>query len=547
MNDAVTTPAAQPDPNDPNDPLNLTGLFEGGGEPWLPLLKPVIEAQPEASRFIGPGRSPEVVPVRELTFQALKPNPPHKWKVVVFGQNPYPRPESATGIAMFDNTFNDWKDSQFGRVVSIRCIIKAAAMWKYGIVKKTPIADVRALLKERDTVQPPEWFQAMLTQGVLLLNAALTASADGAMGPDRHTAFWRPVAERIVEEILKAKQDADEEDRSVVFAWWGAHARSLKKVVLRLQEKYPDVEVRHIDHANPAAQGDIFCEGDHFATVNDALASLGAEPIDWLPVKGWNQAGDGAAAGGGDGDVAARMGAFIASTMELHQLYLERLTGVKDEGLVLPAITGVFDTPLMDFRGALAPVAEVLSGLGGHIDRSVEFGKRRADETAAAGRLSADAIAALYLYTCESAFYREINAVLRSPDRSRVVPYLPYLRLLFSAVSQLPARTEPLWRGVSLDLRAQYPVGGTVTWWGVSSCTSELSVARSFLGSRGKRTLFEVTPSRAVGIRRFSAFTGEEEYILAPGTRLKVTEVKAERGGLCTVRLTEAEEGPLVS
>ncbi|MEU6863567.1 ADP-ribosyltransferase domain-containing protein [Streptomyces sp. NPDC046876] len=535
------TPAATPDPN---DPLALAELFEGGGEPWLPLLRPVIEAQPDAAAFIGPGRGPEVVPVRELTFQALKPHPPHKWKVVVFGQNPYPRPESATGIAMFDNTFHDWKDSQFGRVVSIRCIIKAAAMWKYGIPKKTPIADVRALLKEQETVQPPEWFQAMLTQGVLLLNAALTAGSDGSTGPDRHTAFWRPVAERIVEEILKAKQDADEEDRGVVFAWWGAHARNLKKVVLRLQKKYPGVDVRHIDHPNPAAQGDVFCEGDHFAVVNEALASVGADPVDWLPSKGWDQRA--VEAGGADSGVAARMGAFITSTMELHQLYLDRLAGVKDEGLVLPPITGVFDTPLMGFQDAVGPVAELLSGLGRHVERSRDFGKARADETAGSG-LSADAIAALYLYTCESAFYREINAVLRSPDRARLVPYLPYLRLLFSAVSQLPARTEPLWRGVPLDLRAQYPLGRTVTWWGVSSCTSEPGVARGFLGSRGKRTLFEVVPVRAVGIRNFSAFTGEEEFILSPGTQLKVTDVRTERGGLCTVRLTELEEQSLVS
>ncbi|MCN9243798.1 ADP-ribosyltransferase domain-containing protein [Streptomyces sp. RY43-2] len=536
----VQTPATP----DPSDPLALAELFKGGGEPWLPLLKPVIEAQPDAASFIGPSRSPEVVPVRELTFQALKPNAPHKWKVVVFGQNPYPRPESATGIAMFDNTFHDWKDSQFGRVVSIRCIIKAAAMWKYGIPKKTPIADVRALLKKQDTVQPPEWFQAMLTQGVLLLNAALTASSDGATGTDRHTKFWRPVAERIVEEILKAKQNAeDEEDRGVVFAWWGAHARSLKKVVLRLQQKYPDVEVRHIDHANPAAQGDIFCEGDHFATVNEALASLGADEIDWLPSTGWDKLT--AKTGGADSGTADRMGTFIASTMELHQLYLDRLSSVKDEGLVLPAITGVFDTPLMDFREAVDPVASLLSGLRRNIDESHEFAKRRADELA--NGLSADAIAALYLYTCESAFYREINAVLRSPDRTKLVPYLPYLRLLFSAVSQLPARTAPLWRGVSLDLRAQYPLGRTVTWWGVSSCTSELHVAKAFLGGRGKRTLFEVTPARAVGIRDFSAFTGEEEFILLPGTQLKVTDVKAERGGLCTVKLAEVEEEPLVS
>ncbi|MFE9480032.1 ADP-ribosyltransferase domain-containing protein [Streptomyces spororaveus] len=539
MSDAAPSPA-QPDAD---DPLGLTELFKGGGEPWLPLLKPVIEAQPDAAAFIGPGRGPETVPVRELTFQALKPNPPHKWKVVVFGQNPYPRPEGATGIAMFDNTFHDWTDSQFGRVVSIRCIIKAAAMWKYGIVKKTPIADVRSLLKERDTVQPPEWFQAMLTQGVLLLNAALTAGSDGAAGVDRHTAFWRPVAERIAEEILKAKQNAAEEDRGVVFAWWGAHARSLKKVVLRLQEKYPEVEVRHIDHPNPAAQGDVFCDGDHFGMVNDALASLGADAIDWLPSKGWNAALP--AAGGADGDVAERMGAFISSTMELHQLYLDRLASVKDEGLVLPAISGVFDTPLMGFQDAVTPVVEVLSSLDRHVKLSHEFGLGRAD--GAADGLSADAIAALHLYTCESAFYREINAVLRSPDRARLVPYLPYLRLLFSAVAELPVRTEPLWRGVALDLRAQYPLGRTVTWWGVSSCTSEVGVARAFLGGRGRRTLFEVTPVRAVGIRRFSAFTGEEEFILAPGTQLKVTDVKSERGGLCTVRLAELEEQTLVS
>ncbi|MER7768370.1 ADP-ribosyltransferase domain-containing protein [Kitasatospora sp. NPDC096140] len=537
---AADTSATQPDPN---DPLALAELFTGGGEPWLPLLKPVIEAQPGAASFIGPGRGPDVVPVRELTFQALKPHAPHKWKVVVFGQNPYPRPESATGIAMFDNTFHDWKDSKFGRVVSIRCIIKAAAMWKYGIAKKTPIADIRALLKEQETVQPPEWFQAMLTQGVLLLNAALTASSDGAMGPDQHTAFWRPVAERIVEEILRAKQQGPEEDRYVVFAWWGAHARNLKNVVLRLQKKYPEVEVRHLDHANPAAQGDIFCDGEHFATVNDALAALGAEPVDWLPSTGWNaQSADG---GGADGAVAERMGAFIASTMELHQLYLDRLASVKDEGLVLPAITGVFDTPLMGFREAAAPVAEVLRGLGRHVELSHEFGKRRADEAGTGP--SADEIAALYLYTCESAFYREINAVLRSPDRSRLVPYLPYLRLLFAAVSRLPVRTEPLWRGVSLDLRRQYPLGKTVTWWGVSSCTSKLGVAQAFLGSRGKRTLFEVRPARATGIQNFSAFTGEEEFILLPGTQLEVTDVRTERGGLCTVTLTELAEAPLVS
>src|SRR5262249_8512609 len=151
--------------------------------------KPTIESLPAAASYIGPKRSKSIVPVRELTFQALKPNPPEKWKVVIFGQNPYPRVESATGIAMFDNTFKEWKEGRFGTVTSMRCIIKAACIWKHSITKQTPIAEIRSLLAKNNVVQPPEWFQAMLTQGVLLLNAALTASSDGSLSTDQHTAF----------------------------------------------------------------------------------------------------------------------------------------------------------------------------------------------------------------------------------------------------------------------------------------------------------------------------------------------------------------------
>ena len=113
--------------SDANDPLALAELFAGGGERWLEVLKPFLERQPDAHQFIGSARGKGVVPVRELTFQALKPNPPERWKVIAFGQNPYPRVESATGIAMFDNQFNAWSDSRFGAVTSIRCIVKAAA------------------------------------------------------------------------------------------------------------------------------------------------------------------------------------------------------------------------------------------------------------------------------------------------------------------------------------------------------------------------------------------------------------------------------------
>src|SRR5215813_11873424 len=85
-----------------HDPLELAPLFEGGEE-WLPILKPVIEADESASMLIGPGRFAGIVPVRELTFQALKPNPPHKWKRLAFGQTLFSRATPAPGMNLFDN------------------------------------------------------------------------------------------------------------------------------------------------------------------------------------------------------------------------------------------------------------------------------------------------------------------------------------------------------------------------------------------------------------------------------------------------------------
>lgn len=532
-----------------DDPFKLAELFDGGGEDWGKILIPLLEKQKDTATFLSPSRAKTVVPVRELTFQALKPNPPAKWKVVVFGQNPYPRVESATGIAMFDNTFADWKDSQFGKVTSVRCIIKAAAMSKLGIAKATSIADIRALLKKNDVVQPPEWFQAMLVQGVLLLNAALTASTNPEGPPEgksvslttaNHTSFWKPVVEAIVEEILKAKANSkDAADKGVVFAWWGAHAKNLRKIVEKLAAKYPGVTVAHVDHCNPAAQGDMFCDGDHFNDVNAAVTKLSMKPIDWLPSIGWN-AGAGASA-----DEAKRMGDFIEKTRELHKLYLDRLQGVGDEKLeAIPSIQGILSAPRPSWSAACAPLVQLFPSLKFYVEKSLEFGKKALlkHPPAKGSKLNADDIAALYLYTTESPVYRALNAALRDPDRKKITPWLGYLRLVFDAFENLPAQTASLYRGVGKDLRAEYAVGRTVVWWGVSSCTPKLSVARGFLGSKGKRMLFVVEPQSARSIQVFSAFTGEEELILLPGTQLHVTAVDNDKDGLCTVKLKELPE-----
>ncbi|EGD79912.1 uracil-DNA glycosylase [Salpingoeca rosetta] len=400
------------------DVLKLKPLFKGAHGPWYSLLKDTIEKAPNASTFIGPTRDASVVPVRELTFQALKPNPPEKWQVVVFGQNPYPRVESATGIAMLDNTFKEWEDKRFGVVTSMRCIMKTACIWKYGIPKATPVAEIRKILKKNKIVNPHGWFQAMLSQGCLLMNAALTASTDKSLSTSKHTTFWRPIITKVVEEILRAKQQT--KAGGVVFAWWGSHAKALRKLVVALQEKFPDVPVEHVDYCNPAAMGDAFCNSNHFEDLNTAIKEVGGTPIDWLPQQGWDTQHDGERA-----VHVSRMGQFVTDTLDLQNEVQKELEPIR----------GVYSSPLLS-------------------------------------------------------------------------------------------------------------MGAVVTWWGVSSCTVKEGVARGFLG--GKGMLFSIKPRGAVSIKQFSAFQGEDEYIVNPGARLKVLDVKTT-GNVCNVTLQELEEEPLVT
>jgi uracil DNA glycosylase len=510
-----------------NDPLRLKELFDGGGEPWLPLLGPTLAQRPNAADFIGPDRPKTVVPVRELTFQALKPRPPAGWNVVVFGQNPYPRVESATGIAMFDNAFGAWSDPRFGKVTSIRCIVKAACMWKHGIEKSTSTDTIRRLLTKEKTLAPPAWFGAMLAQGVLLLNASLTASTDDALTTSQHTAFWRPVIERVIASILEAKKSAPPGQRGVVFAWWGNHAKALRKVVDEIHARVPEVAVRHIEHPNPAAMGDAFCNGNHFGDVNDALRELGLPEVDWLPSEGFSA-----------GAESHRMGAFIDHTMELHKQYLERLQGVGDETAIsLAPITGILAMPRPSFAAVLQMLAPVDKGMAFWGNKARELAEKKL-----VAALDVEERAAVLLYTLETALYKKLNAALRSPDRTAADLYRGYLRLLLGALSKLPVSSAVLYRGVAKDLRSEYPRGSTITWWGVSSCTSKLAVARGFLGASGRRTLFEVHTKTAVSIRELSAFSGEEELVLAPGTALSVREVRPEASGLTTVVLEESTE-----
>eukprot|EP00730_Choanoeca_flexa_P014811 TRINITY_DN6610_c0_g1_i3.p1 TRINITY_DN6610_c0_g1~~TRINITY_DN6610_c0_g1_i3.p1 ORF type:complete len:548 (+),score=128.74 TRINITY_DN6610_c0_g1_i3:56-1699(+) len=517
--------------DDHPDSLELAELFGNGAEAWQPLLEATINAQVNAAEFLSKKRAPTIVPIREMTFQALKANPPNKWNVIIFGQNPYPRIESATGVAMLDNTFKEWSDKRFGSVTSMRCIMKAATMWKHNLPKATKVSELRTMFAQHQVVPPQEWFQAALAQGCLLLNAGLTASTDGSLSTSKHTTFWRPIVAKIVESILAAKHAANE---GVVFAWWGSHAKALRKIVDKLSGQYPNCKIVQIDHCNPAAMGDAFCNGNHFENVNNALTTLGLKPIDWLPVKGWQKSV------GIEAQDLAKMQQFVTSTVDLHKMYLERLQDVDEEMEALPAIEGVMDMPVPTFAEAAAALRKIIPSFATNttvVDLCVQVGQAANDPT-----LTADEVAAIHLYTMNSAFYSRLNAALRNADRSKLSCFFPYLRLFLEAMRKIKGYRGPLWRGLRLDLTKLYQKGSIVTWWGVSSCSQDKAVAERFMGSKGTRMLFEVHSTTAIGIMPYSAFQEEAEYVLPPGTTLLVESVVKQASGKVIVKLVEQKE-----
>lgn len=224
------------------------------------------------------------------------------------------------------------------------------------------------------------------------------------------------------------------------------------------------------------------------------------------------------------------------------KLFGFRLMDAVDGRRALKVIEGV---SAISMPADITAACNQLQGVVPNVSNSAKQAERAAQGLTKKGcKASLSQIAALYLYTMETAFYRQLNAAMRDEDRSKAEPFFGYLRLLFSGLEVLSMtsgkqKAQSLYRGVNLNLADDHPEGSEVVWWGASSCTPKLAVAKGFLGSAGDRTLFHVRQQSAVPIKEYSAFRGEEEWLLAPGTRLTVESVKKQKGGMTEVHLVE--------
>jgi len=193
----------------------------------------------ELERFVADERATkEVYPAPENTFAAFKATPFKKVSVVILGQDPYPNPGDATGLAFAVPP---------------------------GRRPPTSLANIHAALRAEE-ITPPEDLADWAQRGVLLLNTALTTPRGDA---GRHLSQWKPFTERVIRAL-------DRRDDPVVWVLWGRKAQWWRKLI---DPGHPVVTAPH-----PAARGvnrTEFVTARTFSRVNDELAKLGCDAIRW--------------------------------------------------------------------------------------------------------------------------------------------------------------------------------------------------------------------------------------------------------------------------
>ncbi|CAF2260611.1 unnamed protein product [Rotaria magnacalcarata] len=206
-------------------------------------------------------------------------------------------------------------------------------------------------------------------------------------------------------------------------------------------------------------------------------------------------------------------------------VHFNRFLDVSEEpGKLLQPIEGYQSLELVSLEEAIEPIIKFCPD----VRRRAYIAKGNCDPPK--DGLTQDESASIFLYTMEWAprdqcLYVVLNSILRSKNRNRLItPWLLFMKLLLTALFNLRSCGMTVWRGVRLDLRKEYVVGKTYTWWGFSSCTESLHVleSESFLGQEEKRTMFSIECFNGKKIRSHSSLEEEDEILLLPGSQFIV-------------------------
>lgn len=183
-----------------------------------------------------------VFPPKELIFSAFEHTPYEQVKVVILGQDPYHGAGQSHGLA-----FSVQK----------------------GVKIPPSLRNMYKELANDLAIEPASHgnLTSWADQGVLLLNTVLTVREGEANSHQKQG--WERFTDRVIE-VLNEREDP------IVFVLWGKPAQ--QKATMIDATKHIIIQSFH---PSPLSASRGFFGSKPFSKVNDALISLGKQPIDW--------------------------------------------------------------------------------------------------------------------------------------------------------------------------------------------------------------------------------------------------------------------------
>ena len=217
---------------------------------WREIIAPFPLPIPSSPSYLSPSYlSPSYFPEAADIFAALKAGDPAAIRVVIVGQDPYPTPGNANGLAF-----------------SVRPSVTKLPASLQNIFKEL-VTDIGSDKKpENGCLQP--W----VDQGVLLLNDVLTVEPGR---PLSHVGRgWEQITTAILAAVLR-------EAAHVVIIAWGRNAQK-KLDAASIKPLLAKHTVLTAPHPSPLSAHTGFFGSQPFSKTNEALVAHGQSPIQWI-------------------------------------------------------------------------------------------------------------------------------------------------------------------------------------------------------------------------------------------------------------------------
>lgn len=187
------------------DHSKMLTLLQQAHPQWHPLLEEALrQMNPDYLQTLE--KQSDWLPGLPCIFAAFS-MPLQNLRYLLFGESPYPRPQSANGYAFWDNAVGDiWSAQGFSkpvnRATSLRNWLKMLLVARGDLTHDLSQAAIAQLSKTHLCKTAADFFNHLINQGFLLLNASLVYR-EGEIS--LHARQWRPFMQMLLSLLAKHK------------------------------------------------------------------------------------------------------------------------------------------------------------------------------------------------------------------------------------------------------------------------------------------------------------------------------------------------------